>query len=217
VVYGEVNKTPAIPREEPVAIPGPAGMLEARWAAPEDLVPTCCAVICHPHPLYGGTMDNKVVTTLVRTAAALGAATVRFNFRGVGASEGRHDEGHGETGDVLAVIDWSAGRWPGATLWLCGFSFGAYVALAAASRRTVERLVTVAPPLRRMDVESLVLPRCPWLIVQGSADELVDSVEVQSWAHSLSPPPGVAVLSGASHFFHGRLAELGAAVASFLR
>ena len=192
-------------------------MLEARWAAPEHAVPTCFALICHPHPLYGGTMDNKVVTTLVRTAAALGAATVRFNFRGVGASEGRHDEGHGETGDVLAVIDWAAGRWPGARLWLCGFSFGAYVALAAASRRTVERLVTVAPPLRRMDVESLALPGCPWLIVQGSADELVDSVEVQAWARSLLPPPGVAVLSGASHFFHGRLAELGAAAASFLR
>jgi len=192
-------------------------MLEARWAAPEHAVPTCFALICHPHPLYGGTMDNKVVTTLVRTAAALGAATVRFNFRGVGASEGRHDDGHGETGDVLAVIDWAAGRWPGARLWLCGFSFGAYVALAAASRRTVERLVTVAPPLRRMDVESLVLPGCPWLIVQGSADELVDSVEVQAWARSLLPPPRVAVLSGASHFFHGRLAELGAAAASFLR
>lgn len=212
-----MNRTPAIPRENAVAIPGPEGILEARWAAPEHSVPSACAVICHPHPLYGGTMDNKVVTTLVRTAAARGAATVRFNFRGVGASEGRHDGGVGETSDVLAVIDWAGGRWPGARLWLCGFSFGAYVALAAASRRTVDRLVTVAPPLRHMNVESLVLPQCPWLIVQGSADELVDAAEVQSWARSLSSPPEMMLLPGASHFFHGRLAELGAAVAPFLR
>ena len=119
-----------------VSFAGAAGRIDTAVDAPAA-APAGLAVVAHPHPLYGGTMDNKVVTTLVRTAAALGAATVRFNFRGVGASEGRHDEGHGETGDVLAVIDWSAGRWPGATLWLCGFSFGAYVALAAASRRTV--------------------------------------------------------------------------------
>jgi len=212
-----LNPTPPIPRENPVAIPGPEGILEARWAAPDHPVPAICAVICHPHPLYGGTMDNKVVTTLVRAVAAQGAATLRFNFRGVGASEGRHDGGVGETSDLLAVIDWATSRWPGARLWLCGFSFGAYVALAAASARTVDRLVTVAPPLRRMDVDSLVLPRCPWLIVQGSADELVDAADVQSWARSLSPTPDIAVLSGASHFFHGRLADLGAAVASFLR
>ncbi len=205
-----------MPREQATAIQGPAGLLEARWYEPEAQAATHCAVVCHPHPLFGGTMDNKVVTTLARTAARCGAATVRFNFRGVGASEGSHGGGPAEVEDAIAVIDWALGRWPQAAIWLGGFSFGAYVALAAASRRRVERLVTVAPPVGRMQLHALPAPACAWLIVQGSADELVDASQVRTWSGGLVPPPRLVMLQGATHFFHGRLTELSAVVADFL-
>ena len=187
-----------------------------RCAEPAGATPARCAVICHPHPLFGGTMDNKVVTTLARTVAQRGAGTIRFNFRGVGASGGQHSNGIGETDDALAVVDWATNRWPSAPIWLCGFSFGAYVALVVASQRCTDRLVTVAPPVGRMNLESLTVPRCPWLIVQGSEDEVVDAREVLAWAQRLSPPPRVVVLPGVTHFFHGRLADLAETVATFL-
>lgn len=161
-------------------------------------------------------MDNKVVTTLVRVAAARGAATVRFNFRGVGASAGEHDHGVGEVDDALAVIDWAAARWSGARLWLLGFSFGSRIALAAAVRRPVERLVCVAPPVGRMAFGESGLPDCPCLVVQGDADELIDASAVIAWARAAQPAPRLEVLPGVSHFFHGRLHDLSAVVGTFL-
>lgn len=200
---------------EAVTISGPAGPLEARVTVPA-VAPTHCAVICHPHPLFGGTMDNKVVTTLVRVAAVRGAATVRFNFRGVGASAGEHDHGAGEVDDALAVIDWAAARWPGTALWLLGFSFGSRIALAASLRRPAGKLVCVAPPVGRMAFGESGLPDCPWLVVQGDADELIDANAVIAWARAARPPPRLEVLPGVSHFFHGRLHDLAAVVGSFL-
>jgi alpha/beta superfamily hydrolase len=114
-------------RAEPVAVEGPAGRLEALLDRPTAL-PKAVAVLCHPHPLYEGTMHNKVVATLARTFVRLGAAAVRFNFRGVGESSGSFDEGHGEAHDALAVVAWSRARWPDAPLALGGFSFGGAVA-----------------------------------------------------------------------------------------
>lgn len=187
-------------------VPGPAGRLEALVAAPETT--GTVAVLCHPHPQHGGTMHNKVTHTLARSLAQAGLATVRFNFRGVQASEGHYDEGRGEVDDALAVLDWCSQRWPGRSLWLAGFSFGALVALKAATQRAVERLITVAPPLYRLDPDAVELPQCPWLILQGEADELVDVDAVIAWVNRVPPGPELIVLPGVDHFFHGRLTEL---------
>jgi alpha/beta superfamily hydrolase len=135
-----------------VLIDGPAGRLEARVEDPAPgSGPRVVGVVCHPHPLFGGTLQNKVVHTLARTLQELAAPTVRFNFRGVGASEGVHDDGRGEVDDALAVIAWARARWECEPLWLAGFSFGAAVALHACATARPAALVTVAPPVKRPD------------------------------------------------------------------
>jgi alpha/beta superfamily hydrolase len=167
--------------------------------------------------LYGGTMQNKVVHTLARAMQELGVPTVRFNFRGVGASAGTHDEGRGEIDDAVAAAVWARLRWRCERLWLGGFSFGAAVALQAAPRLSPERLVTVAPPVARLGLDRMPpRPAAAWLIVQGDADELVDAAEVERWARAYDPRPEFALLAGAEHFFHGRLTELRELVKSFL-
>ncbi|MGD9386896.1 MAG: alpha/beta fold hydrolase [Gammaproteobacteria bacterium] len=207
------------PRPEEVEIPGPAGPLEAVVEDPAagGGEPPALAVVCHPHPLYEGTMRNKVVHTLARTANRLGAPSVRFNFRGVGASSGAWDEGRGETEDVLAVIEWARRRWPGLSLWLAGFSFGSYVALRAAAQARPAALVTVAPPVQRFPLGQAPAPGVPWLVVQGEDDELVDARAVRAWAETRPRPPELALLPATSHFFHGRLNELQLAVQGFLQ
>jgi len=195
-----------------VMIAGPAGALEAVVETPPGFGGAQCAVICHPHPLYGGTMDNKVVTITARAFQGAGIATVRFNFRGVGASEGSFDDGRGETEDALAVADWTVGRWPKARLSVAGFSFGAFVAFQVASRWPVERLYTIAPPVRRFDFTTHPVPPVPWVVIQGDRDDLVDVGEVLAWTRCVVPPPTVVVIEGAEHFFHGRLNEVRAAV-----
>ena len=133
---------------------------------------------------------------------------VRFNFRGVGASEGEHDKGLGEADDVVAVADWAGTRFPGSGVWLAGFSFGSMVACRAASRLDPGRLVTVAPPASRMAHIIDRQPGCPWLIVQGQADEVVEFQEVTDWINRLEPGPELVLLEGVGHFFHGRLTQL---------
>jgi alpha/beta superfamily hydrolase len=205
------------PVPQPAVIDGPAGALEARVEDPSVApAPRAAGVVCHPHPLYGGTMQNKVVHTVARAMQELGVPTVRFNFRGVGSSAGSYDGGVGELEDALAVCEWARRRWPGAPLWLAGFSFGAAVALEAASRVAPRALVTVAPPVGRIIVTPVARPDCPWLVVQGEQDELVDAATVRRWAASFESPPRLAMLAGAEHFFHGRLGELRAAVLEFL-
>ncbi|HSC08956.1 MAG TPA: CocE/NonD family hydrolase [Steroidobacteraceae bacterium] len=196
------------PRPEKLVIRGPTGDLEAVLEEPAKHTGARFGVVCHPHPLGGGTLDNKVVHTVARVMQELGLPTLRFNFRGVGASAGKFDDGVGETDDVLAVIDWGRERWPHAAPWLAGFSFGAFVALRASERRRAQRLITIAPPVQRFQFTGLKAPDCPWLIVQGDQDEIVDCLAVLAWARSLSPPPEVAILPGAGHFFHGRLQDL---------
>jgi hypothetical protein len=174
--------------------------------------PAAVAVVCHPHPLQGGTMQNKVAYMLARAFNDMGAVSLRFNFRGVGKSAGTFDSGQGETDDALAAIDWLMAQHPGLPFWLGGFSFGAYVALRAQSQRPVQRLVTVAPAVERFDTDDIKLPVCPWLLVQGDADDVVSPQAVLAWARSLAKPPRIVELSGAGHFFHGRLNELRDAV-----
>lgn len=207
------------PRPERVEISGPAGVLEALLEQPDTgtvAAPTSFGVICHPHPLFGGTMTNKVVHMLARSCHEHGVPTLRFNFRGVGGSAGVHDEGRGEVDDALAVVARGRELWPGAALWLAGFSFGAWVALRAAAPAAAARLITVAPPVGRWDFSGIPTPSCPWLIVQGDHDELVDAAKVEAWAREQQPPPQLALLPGAEHFFHGRLNDLRDAVSGFL-
>jgi alpha/beta superfamily hydrolase len=177
-------------------------------------------VVCHPHPLFGGTLENKVVHTVARAFEEFGAPAIRFNFRGVGASAGKYDEGVGETDDALAVIEYGRKRWPGAALWLAGFSFGGAVAIRAAAVARPELLVLVSPAVMRvdrLDVSGQLTRSCPWLIVQGDADEVLEAKTVLDWAAKVSPKPEVRVMQGASHFFHGRLIELREHVLEFVR
>jgi alpha/beta superfamily hydrolase len=162
-------------------------------------------------------MENKVVTTVARALRDAGIPTLRFNFRGVGGSAGSFDAGDGETADADAAAGWCAARWPGRALVAAGFSFGAYVALRLAQRRSLARLITVAPPVDRFDFEGIAVPACPWLIVQGDADEVVSPPSVIAWAQALDPQPQLVVMPGAGHFFHGRLQELRDAVNNAIR
>jgi alpha/beta superfamily hydrolase len=207
------------PAPQAVQIAGPAGTLEARVEDPVAAgIHPVVGVVCHPHPLHGGTMQNKVVHTVARAMQEAGTATVRFNFRGVGASEGRYDDGIGELADALAVVDWTRRQFDCDALWLAGFSFGAATALQAAARGARPlRLVTVAPPVGRIIVEPIPRPDCPWLVVQGDRDELVDFATVRRWVAGYSPAPELAVIEGAEHFFHGRLGDLRTAVLRFLQ
>jgi alpha/beta superfamily hydrolase len=202
--------TPLAPRSGGTEISGPAGMLEA--AVDSSVGPAVAtAVVCHPHPLQQGAMSNKVVTTVARAFARLGADAVRFNFRGVGRSDGSYAEGVGEADDALAVVAWCRERWPERPLYLGGFSFGAAVALSIAARVAPSGLVTVAPPVDRVR-QSFVAPRCPWLLVHGEADDVVPAAPVLEWSRALPLPPKIVLLPGVGHFFHGSLAALTQAV-----
>ncbi len=206
------------PQAERRALPGPSGALEALIETPAggSSEPAAFGVICHPHPLYGGTLDNKVVWALARAFQQLGAPTIRFNFRGIGASAGSHDEGRGEVSDALAVIAHGRERWPAARLWLAGFSFGGVVALRAATAAHPACLVTIAPGVTGTDVRELAPPACPWFVLQGGADDVVPANVVTAWVHTLSPPPELRVLPGAGHYFHGRINELREAIVEFV-
>jgi alpha/beta superfamily hydrolase len=199
-----------------LSLNGQAGALEAIAEDP-GMTGGSFAVVCHPHPLYGGTMDNKVVTTVAKALQAAGMPTLRFNFRGVGASSGVFDSGVGETADADVVASWGAQRWPARGLVLAGFSFGAYIALRLAQQRAAQRLITIAPAVQFFDRAAMPVPRCPWLIVQGDADEVVDPAAVIDWANGLQPKPRLVVLPGVGHFFHGRLRELRDAVIDAIR
>jgi alpha/beta superfamily hydrolase len=201
---------------ERVAIAGPAGAIEA---VAEDCAASGAsyAVVCHPHPLYGGTMDNKVVTTTARALRDTGIATLRFNFRGVGASAGSYDQGDGETQDAQAVAAWGALHWPGRSLVIAGFSFGGYVALRLAQLRPPRHLITVAPALALLHGDSFAAPQCPWLVIQGEADDLVDAAQVVALVNRVVPKPELLLLPGVGHFFHGRLHELRDAVIAAIR
>lgn len=202
------------PAPQAILIDGPVGQLEAIVEAPEQ--PSALIVVCHPNPLQGGTMTNKVVHTVARAANECGAASVRFNYRGVGNSAGTFADGVGETDDALAVLEYAQARWPGLPVWLAGFSFGGGVALRAALAQPPAKLITIAPAAARHPPPA-ILPTCPWLLLQGDADDVIATDMVLAWVASLSRPPEVQVLSGAGHFFHGRLIELRERVVAWLQ
>ena len=163
-----------IPRSQKLLLQGPAGKLESILDVPGDAEIVGAAVVCHPHPQHGGTMHNKVAHTLARAFVRSGFETLRFNFRGTEASEGQYDDGIGELDDALAALDWMRERRPAGPLWLAGFSFGAAIAIRAAVKVEVNGLVSVAPAVSRFANDMADQPECPWLVVQGDEDELVD-------------------------------------------
>ena len=205
-------------RSEPesLEIPGPAGGLEALLETPGDASPSGVAVVCHPHPLHGGTMQNKVAHTLARAFTNSGLAALRFNFRGVGASAGAFDDGRGEIEDVLAALEFARRRFSHGPVWLSGFSFGAAVSISAAARERPSGLVSVAPAARRFSAKLSRQPSCPWLIVHAESDELIPIDESLEWVDSLEPGPELVVFPDASHFFHGRLVELRKTTEAFI-
>jgi alpha/beta superfamily hydrolase len=193
------------------SIAGPAGALQV-LVETTVAEPDAVALICHPHPLHGGTLTNKVVHQLAKTFNDMGAVSVRFNFRGVGGSEGEYDEGRGEVDDLLAIAGWAGERWPALPLWLAGFSFGGFIALNGAQRLAPRRLVTVAPAVNYFPAESLHLPELDWLLIQGETDDIVPLAQVKHWLDSLNCQPQFALIEGAGHFFHGRLSALRQAI-----
>ncbi len=184
-------------------IPGPAGLIESIANCNNDNK-KMLAIVCHPHPLHGGSMQNKVVHTLDKALNSLGALTVRFNFRGVGQSAGQHDNARGEVDDLRAVIAWCTRQLPDHALCLAGFSFGAYIAMQAAQQQGLRQLLTVAPPVDMFDFDALPWPECPWLLIQGDEDEIVNSQRVMQWAQQ-SAGVDMINLPATGHFFHGKL------------
>lgn len=192
---------------------GPAGCLEAisDVAEPAD-ARRGVAVICHPNSKDGGTMRNKVVTMLERSLRESGLDTVRFNFRSAGDSEGAYDNGIGESDDLATVVAWVRKVRPDDALWLAGFSFGSYVTLRNAVKLKADALISIAPPVGRWSHETLPLPRCPWLVVMGEEDEIVEPRAVFDWIDSLEHPPELIRMPETGHFFHRRLMDLRGAV-----
>ena len=206
-----------LPNREHFSIDGPEGRLEALLESPQETDPVGCAVICHPHPLHGGTMQNKVAHTLARSFVGANLAALRFNFRGVGESEGGFDNGDGEVDDVLAAVEWMRAQAPDLPLWLAGFSFGAAMAVRAAVIYSPAGLVSIAPAVSRFAGNLETQPDCPWLILQGDKDELVDIEETIAWVNGLEPGPELEVFPDTEHFFHGKLVLLREAVEEFVR
>lgn len=188
-------------------IAGPAGSLEVDLESPEQWqVSDPIAICCHPHPLHGGSMQNKVVHILAKTFLSLHARVVRFNFRGVGQSTGEFADGIGERDDLFAVVDWIRQQWPQAPIWLAGFSFGAFVSATTHESIKPQRLILVAPPVDMYpEIQKIQIKTPDWLLIQGGQDEIVPSQAVLDWEKQQEFPAKQIFLEDTGHFFHGQL------------
>ncbi|WP_207286097.1 alpha/beta hydrolase [Pseudomonas sp. FW300-N2A2] len=198
-------------RETPVVIDGPVGQLEALYLDIEQ--PRGIALICHPNPVQGGTMLNKVVSTLQRTARDAGLITLRFNYRGVGASEGTHDMGTGEVDDAQAAAAWLRAKHPDLPLTLFGFSFGGFVAASLGGRleaqgEQLKHLFMVAAAVTRLNGYDLLPVNCPLTLIQPETDEVIDPQAVYDWSEKLDRPHELLKVAECGHFFHGKLTDL---------
>jgi len=196
------------PGDHDVMLEGVVGHLEAVLTIPEHRNPTYVALLGHPHSLQGGTMNNKVVTTLVRVFKELGIASLRFNFRGVGKSQGVYDAGIGESEDMLLIANQLTQAIPSAQCVFAGFSFGSYVAYRAAAHHSSALLITVAPAVQHYDYQAFHPAPMPWILVQGDEDEVVPSDAVYAFAAAQTPSICVLRFPEATHFFHGQLIAL---------
>jgi len=193
----------------PLTLDGPAGRLEALLQEHEARDHALAAVLCHPHPLYGGTMHNKVVHRAAAVLHTLGAAVLRFNFRGAGHSAGHFDGSEGELEDARAALTFVAERYPGARRWLAGFSFGAWIASRLAAAETgVERLILIAPPVTDSSFAALDSLATPKLVLQGSEDDVVPPSAVREQFRRWAEPKKLVEIPGATHFFDRQLGAL---------
>ena len=200
-------------------IPTQTGHLEAILKPEEDgVIPRYAALVCHPHPLYGGTMHNKVVYKAAQALQILGMPALRFNFRGVGHSTGIYDEGRGEMDDVRFALEFLSRRYPGLPVILGGFSFGAYVALrVAAIDDRVQAMIGLGVPARMFEGEYLPGSHKPKLIIQGTKDELAPYPLTAQWFEQVPAPKSLVAVQGADHFFQGHLDEIQAIIVSFVQ
>lgn len=197
-------------------IQGEAGKLELGITVPEDAVDDAIAIICHPHPLHEGTMNNKVVTTLAMAYNKCGIHAVRFNFRHVEGSDGEFGQGVGEMQDLNTVWDWVVSQKPNAKIYLAGFSFGAAIAMNVGAKRAPYCLVTISPPTptipdlkeRYRWIDPNLEINCPWLVVQGLEDEIIPHQSVQDFVASRKKQPKLILMEETSHFFHRKLIPL---------
>lgn len=189
-------------------LPTAHGHVEAVLTVPEQADLSRMAILGHPHSLQGGTMNNKVVTTLVRTFKALSIPSLRFNFRGVGKSDGEYDAGIGESEDMLDIVKQCQTLFPDMRFIFAGFSFGSYVAYRAAALYPHELLITIAPPVHHNDYQAFDHQPVPWIVVQGDEDEVVPAQAVCDFAKALKSPATLLRFPETGHFFHGKLIEL---------
>lgn len=202
-----------------VEIPAPHGRLEGLLRLPdEEGASQMVAVVCHPHPVYGGTMHNKTVFRLAQALNAVGMPTLRFNFRGVGESTGSYDEGEGEQDDVRAALDFLQGQFPDAPLCVAGFSFGSWVGLrVGCADERVRQLVGAGVPTRLLSVQALAQCARPKLIVQGELDQYGPQGDLLPWFESIPEPKHLEVVVGSDHYFTNHLDALSDAVTRYFR
>lgn len=198
--------------KQAITILGPVGVLEAVVHLPDNPDYGRFGVICHPHPLQDGTMNHKVVTTVVKAFIAHNIPCIRFNFRGVGNSAGSYGDVIGEVADCMAVVDWVLQQWPQTQLYMAGFSFGAYIAAEVATKVTTKQLISIAPSVERMPYYELPKITCPWLVIMGEQDEVVVPQAVFTWYDQLDATKALVKFPEAGHFFHGKLPQLQQAI-----
>ena len=198
---------------------GPAGGLEAiLWRPAVKARPSFAALVCHPHPLFGGTMHNKVVYRAAKSLDALGLPVLRFNFRGAGMSAGTHDRGRGEQGDVTAALDFLAGEFPGVPLLVAGFSFGCWVGLrVGCADGRVRELIGLGTPVNNTDFSFLRNCEKPKLFVHGAHDKYGEIANVEALVESLPAENRLVVVAGADHFFAGKLDQVDEAIRGWLK
>jgi alpha/beta superfamily hydrolase len=197
---------------------GPAGKLEAVLWTPPAVAPGMAALVCHPHPVFGGTMHNKVVFQAAKALDSLGIAVLRFNFRGAGLSDGIHDKGRGEIDDARAALEFLAAEFPGTPLLVAGFSFGCWVGLrAGCDDARVEKLIAMGTPVNNSDFSYLGKCAKPKLFVHGSNDQHGDVEKVRQLVASLPGENELVVVEQVDHFFTGKIAELGKTIREWLQ
>ena len=212
------SKMQSVHESQTLLLEGPAGRLEAiLWTPTRADSPLLAAVVCHPHPLFGGTMHNKVVYNAAKTLDALGIPVLRFNFRGAGLSEGEHDKGRGEQGDVQTALDYLAAQFAGIPLLVAGFSFGSVVGLRVGCRdMRVSELIGIGIPVNSSDFSFLADCAKPKLFVHGSDDKFGARKKVEQTVAALTADTRLVVVEHADHFFAGHIDEFNTAIAAWL-